>query len=98
LPELPQDTSIRIVPDWICEILSPTTRGYDLLKKRPFYARSGVTWLWHVDVEARTVTVSRLAEGAWVEVAVHGENERARLQPFGEAEIDLASWWPGAAR
>jgi len=98
LPELPQDRSIQVVPDWICEILSPSTRGYDLLKKRPFYARSGVAWLWYVDVEARTVTVSRLAEGAWVEVAVHGEDERARLQPFVDVEINFALWWPGPAK
>jgi Uma2 family endonuclease len=96
LPELPQDGPIQTVPDWLCEIHSPNTRGYDLLKKRPFYARIGVAWLWYVDVEARTVTVSKLVDGAWLEAAVHGENERARLQPFGEVEIDLACWWPSA--
>lgn len=49
---------------------------------------------WYVDVEARTVTVSRLADGAWLEVSVHGELERVRLDPFGEAELDLGLWWP----
>ena len=95
LPELPGDRSSAVVPDWICEILSPRTRGYELLKKRPFYARSGVGFLWYVDVEARTVTVSRLASGAWVEIAVHGEDERVRLEPFPDAEMDLALWWSG---
>lgn len=95
LAALPQDSAIQLAPDWICEILSPTTRGYDLLKKRPFYARSGVAWLWYVDVEARIVTVSQLAEGSWVEVAVHGEDERARLPPFSEVEIDFSLWWSG---
>jgi Uma2 family endonuclease len=87
LPELPQDGPIQTVPDWLCEIHSPNTRGYDLLKKRPFYARIGVAWLWYVDVEARTVTVSKLVDGAWLEAAVHGEDEHARLQPFGDVEI-----------
>jgi Uma2 family endonuclease len=93
LAQLPRDTSIQVVPDWICEVLSPTTRGYDLIKKRRFYAEIGVAWLWYVDVEARSVTVSRLAEGAWLEVAVHGEDERVRLEPFPEASLDLALWW-----
>jgi Uma2 family endonuclease len=97
LPALPTDTPIRIAPDWICEILSPNTRAYDFMKKRPFYARIGVGWLWYVDVEARTVTVSRLADGAWLEVAVHGEDDRVRLQPFAEVEIDLSLWWSGPA-
>jgi len=72
---------------------SPTTRGYDLVKKRPFYARIGVAWLWYVDLEARTVTVSRLADGAWVEVAVHGDDERVRLAPFADVEMELSLWW-----
>jgi Uma2 family endonuclease len=93
LPVLPDDAPIRVVPDWICEVLSPTTRGYDWLKKRPFYAAIGVPWLWYVDGEARTVTVSRLAEGAWVEVGVHGEDEKVCLAPFSEVELDLAEWW-----
>jgi Uma2 family endonuclease len=96
LPALSDDEPLRIVPDWICEIHSPTTRGYDVLKKRPFYARIGVTWLWYVDLEARAVTVSRLVEGAWHEIGVHGEDERVRLEPFGDVELDLSLWWARA--
>jgi len=98
LPVLPADEPIRLAPDWVCEVLSPRTRGYDLLKKRPFYARSGVEWLWYVDVEAHTVSVSQLRDGVWVEVAVHGEDQRVRLQPFPEVELDLAVWWPIESR
>jgi Uma2 family endonuclease len=98
LPELPEDSSIQVVPDWICEVLSPKTRAYDFLKKRPFYAQVGVSWLLYVDVDARTVTVSRLVEGSWLEVAVHGEDEKVRLEPFKDVELDLALWWPGHAR
>jgi Uma2 family endonuclease len=98
LPELPDDAPIVIVPDWICEILSPSTRGYDQLVKRPFYARIGVGWLWYVDLEARTVTVSRLEGGKWVEVGVAGEDARVRLEPFDAVELDLAEWWRTTAR
>lgn len=93
LPSLPVDTSINIVPDWICEVLSPSTRGYDLVTKRRFYARIEVAWLWYVDVEARSVSVCRLEHGTWLEVAVHGEDERACLPPFEEVEVDLSAWW-----
>src|SRR5262245_48509754 len=96
LSELPRDRSIAVVPDWMCEVLSPTSRAYDLLKKRPFYARAGVAWLWYVDPDAQTVTVSRLVDGAWLEVAVRGEEDKVRLDPFNEVELDLALWWaPG---
>jgi Uma2 family endonuclease len=93
MPKLPEGAPIRVVPDWICEVLSPTTRGYDQVTKRRFYPRIGVEWLWYVDVEARSVTVSRLAGEKWIEVAVHGDDEKVRLEPFASVEIELASWW-----
>jgi len=93
VPEIRAGEPIRVVPDWICEILSPGTRGYDNVIKRRFYSRIGVNWLWYVDVEARSIAVSRLQGGTWVEVAIHGEDEKVRLEPFSAVEIDLASWW-----
>lgn len=96
LARLPTRRAIDLAPDWICEILSPGTRGYDLRIKRPFYARVGVGYLWYVDVEARSLSVSRLQEGRWVELAVHGEDDVIRAEPFAEIAIALGEWWPDA--
>lgn len=74
-------------------VLSRSTRGYDTLTKKPFYAKIGVGWAWYVDPEARTLTVSRLHEGKWLEIAVHGDAEVAHAEPFPEAELRLAEWW-----
>ena len=65
MPELPDDEPIRVVPDWGCEILSPTTRRHDLLIKLPYYAKIGVAYHWLVDLDARAVTVQRLESGRW---------------------------------
>lgn len=93
LPDLPDDEPVRVAPDWACEILCRTTRGYDQRTKRPFYARIGVGWLWFVDPEARTLSVSKLVDGHWYEVGVYGEDDRIRPEPFAEVEITLADWW-----
>lgn len=93
MPQLPTDTAIGIVPDWVCEILSPSTRGYDQLKKRPFYARHGVQWLWFVDPEARTLSASRLVDGHWFEIGVWGDDDQACIEPFDQAELNLSDWW-----
>ncbi len=61
--------------------------------KRPFYAEIGVEWLWYVDADARTLSVSRLHEGHWLEVGVYGDREKVRAAPFDAVEIDLAEWW-----
>jgi Uma2 family endonuclease len=42
-------------PDLAVEILSKSTRSRDLVRKRALYARSGVTHLWFVDPEPRTL-------------------------------------------
>src|SRR5688572_11172296 len=45
MPELPRD-AIRVVPDWVCEILSPTTRHYNTTVKVPYYAKIAVQHIW----------------------------------------------------
>ncbi|UQA59729.1 Uma2 family endonuclease [Polyangium aurulentum] len=95
LPRLPKASAITVVPDWICEVLSRRTRSYDNIVKRRFYAEIGVGYLWYVDPLARTVMVSQLVEGRWVELGYHGEDEKVRLAPFEAVEIDLSAWWEG---
>jgi len=85
--------AITLAPDWVCEILSPTTRAYDTRIKRPFYARMGVSHLWYVDLESHTVSVSRLSDGHWVELGVYGEDDVMRAEPFDAVEIALGEWW-----
>ncbi|HEV3193905.1 MAG TPA: Uma2 family endonuclease [Polyangiaceae bacterium] len=92
MPSLPATGSLHLVPDWVCEILS-TNRTYDQRIKRPFYARIGVPWLWFVDVEAKTLAVSQLEGGRWVEVGVYGVEDRARIAPFEAIEIAVGDWW-----
>lgn len=98
LPEPEPEAPIRVVPDWVCEILSPTTRRRDQLIKRPFYARAGVSFLWFIDLDARTLSVNQLAEGHWIELGVFGESATVRAEPFAAIEISMADWWPAIER
>src|SRR3954463_11855867 len=63
MPEPPIDEPIRVVPDWVCEILSPTPLRHDLVHKLPYYAKIGVSYLWLADLDARVVTAHRLESG-----------------------------------
>ena len=93
LPVLPEDTSITVVPDWVCEVLSPTTRRHNLLIKKPYYARIGVPFHWLVDLAARTVTAYQLESSRWVELGVWGDERDARIEPFAGVALDVAGWW-----
>lgn len=87
--------AITMVPDWICEILSRRTASYDNLIKRRFYAEIGVGYLWYIDPRARTLLVSKLVDGKWVELGIYGDDDKVRAEPFLEVELDLSEWWDG---
>jgi len=77
LPELPIDEPIRVVPDWVCEVLSPRTQRHDLLVKMPYYAKVGVNYAWLIDGTSRTITAHRLEAGRWlVPFAAHSRCAR----------------------
>jgi len=52
-------------PDLIAEISSPSTRGYDLVRKRAFYEREGLAEYWFFDLDEDVVIVHRLRDGRY---------------------------------
>ena len=52
LPRLPRDHRFEVTPDWVCEILSPSTARKDRILKMPVYARYGVPYVWLVGPRA----------------------------------------------
>jgi Uma2 family endonuclease len=91
-PTDPEMWRIDIPPDWICEVLSPSTRRYDRVKKMAIYARHGIGHAWLADPIDRTLEVKRLENGRWTEVATYDEG-LIRAEPFDAIEIDLAKIW-----
>jgi Uma2 family endonuclease len=97
LPELPVDEPIRVVPDWVCEVLSKTTRRHDQLVKMPYYAKVGVAYHWMVDIEARVLTAHRLESSDWRIIGTYSNETEARIPPFDAVPLNVASWWPPGA-
>jgi Uma2 family endonuclease len=94
MPKLPVNEPIRVVPDWVCEILSPTTRKHDQTKKVPYYAKIGVPFMWLVDIEACVLTAHQLDTGDWRVLGTYSEETDARIAPFDAITLDVARWWP----
>ncbi|WP_437741257.1 Uma2 family endonuclease [Sorangium sp. So ce1504] len=94
MPELPQTAYFALAPDWICEVLSPSTASVDRDEKMPIYAREGVRHAWLVDPIARTLEVSSLVSGrGWGPAAVYRDAARVRAEPFEAVELDLSVLW-----
>lgn len=84
-------------PDWVCEILSASTRLKDLGPKRTLYARQGVPHLWLIDPEAQSLEAFGLSGGRWLLLGMWSESQMAAgVDPFPEVQFDLSRWWlPG---
>lgn len=84
---------ITIAPDWVCEILSPSTRDYDERIKKPFYAKHKVKYFWLVDPEAHVIIAYQLHKGDWIELGTWKDTVSVRIEPFVELELNLAEMW-----
>ena len=93
LPEVPAHPFFELAPDWVCEVLSPSTALWDRRSKLPVYTRAGVRDLWLVDPTARSVEVFQLDRESYRLLMVHGEEETVRLPPFEAVELSLGALW-----
>src|SRR5262249_9141538 len=59
MPEPPAAAFIELAPDWVCEVLSPSTQALDRSDKMDVYARERVRHLWFVEPSARTLEIYR---------------------------------------
>lgn len=89
VPTCPSGFPLRERPDWVCEILSPSTAGRDLGWKRDLLHRHEVAHYWLVDRVNGVLTVLRWSAEGYVVAATAGPTGKARLEPFDAVEIDL---------
>ncbi len=81
------------VPDWVCEILSPSTRHLDLGSKRDIYAKHGVGHLWLVDPQSQSVEAFEHKDGDFVSVGSVSEKGSVSLPPFEGVSFPLSLLW-----
>ena len=90
---LPNVAAFEVAPDWVCEVVSPSTGAVDRSRKMRIYARERVGHLWIVDPILRTLEVYRLEDARWIVASAHGGTGVVRAEPFDAVELRLARWW-----
>jgi Uma2 family endonuclease len=96
MPQLPNMAYCALAPDWVCEIVSPSTASLDRVKKLTIYAREQVAHTWLIDPLARTLEVLRLEAGRWTILATHAGADVVRAEPFTDVELELSALWADA--
>jgi Uma2 family endonuclease len=94
MPSLPETSYFALAPEWVCEILSPSTEALDRAEKMPIYARAGVGHAWLVDPLLETLELFVLgADQRWVLSEVHRGHRTVRAEPFEAIELELGVLW-----
>lgn len=93
MPQLPNTAAFTLAPDWVLEVVSPSTGRLDRVRKMPLYAREGVRHLWLVDPLHRTLEVYRLHDGQWTVASTHGGVDPIRAEPFEAVTLSPGRWW-----
>lgn len=93
MPAVPEDHRFEVVPDWVCEILSPHTVKKDRAIKLPLYARRGVAHAWLVDPQVRTLEGFALRDGSWLLLGTYKDDDPIWLALFDAVTFSLAELW-----
>ena len=94
MPEYPDTAAFDLAPDWVCEVLSRSTRQFDLVEKRALYGKAGVSHLWFVDPVARTLEAFNNVDGSWTLVSALKDDDKVSVAPFDAIEFELSALWP----
>jgi Uma2 family endonuclease len=97
MPAISRQAFFTLVPDWVCEVLSPATERIDRGRKLRIYAEAGVAHAWFLKPADRTLEVLRLRDGAWTIVAIWADAAVVRAEPFEAIELELGQLWEDEA-
>ena len=84
---------LTLAPDWVCEILSPSTQDVDRLKKLPRYHVAQVSNAWLIDPLQRSLEVFEHHERGWLLTSIARDNAEIRAAPFADVVLPLARLW-----
>ena len=82
-----------LAPDWICEVLSPSTRSLDIGRKREIYAQEGVSHLWLVDPDEQSLEAFELRDSEWSMIDRLCQDAQVSLPPFEAIRFNLGDLW-----
>jgi Uma2 family endonuclease len=93
LPALPEIPWFELAPDWLCEVISPSTARIDREKKLPIYSGAGVEYVWVVDPALKTLEVLEREENRFILLAAHFGHTMVSAPPFEDVAIELGQLW-----
>ncbi|MDP4023228.1 Uma2 family endonuclease [Methylobacterium sp. NEAU 140] len=94
MPVEPDTAFVETPPDWVCEILSPSTARLDRGPKRRIYAEAGIGHLWLLDPGDGVLEAFALVDGRWLLLGTVQRGETVAMPPFDAAPFPLDDLFP----
>lgn len=90
MPEVPAEFPLRLRPDWVCEVVSPSDARRDTVIKFRDYAQAGIPYYWLVDLKQRSLVALALQGDAYVvQAEAHKGRPLRQAAPFELVEIAM---------
>ena len=84
------DIGCKGAPDFVMEILSPTTQRHDKFTKFNLYQQAGVQEYWIVDPDSKSVQVFVLDDGHYVAKSFGTAEDALKVNVLEDCTIDLS--------
>lgn len=88
------EKNCRGAPDWIVEILSPSTAGRDQIVKRRLYEKAGVKEFWTISPYDRVVFVCLLKDGAYYHAGIYDDTGKIPVSTLPGLTVDMKKVFP----
>ena len=94
MPLIPRTAAVKLPPDWVCEVLSPSTARYDRGVKFDIYGTAQVGHIWLVDPLLQRIEVYALAGTTYRLLLEHVGDAPIQSPLFVAEPVDLIDVWP----
>jgi Uma2 family endonuclease len=93
LSSFPDTAWNETAPDWVCEVLSPSTESCDRGDKRLIYAEADASHVWDINPVLKMLEAYELGDGKWVLLDVFSGEAQVTAAPFAECSFSLDLLW-----
>ena len=93
IPQIPEEAFFTLAPDWVCEVISPSTAKLDRVKKMPIYAEKEIKHCWIIDPLAKTLEIFENDHFQWKLIGTYSENDNVKVEPFTDVVFTINEIW-----
>lgn len=93
MPKVPDVAAFTLAPDWVCEVLSPSTERIDRGKKLAIYLRERVGHLWFVAPDTELLEVYTLDGDSYRLSGTWSQDDVVNAPPFESLDLPLTRLW-----